>query len=105
MFLALAALLAVSTDLGPVDAFVRAEMEKQKVPGVAVAIARGGEVLKAQGYGVANVEHQVPVKPETIFQSGSVGKQFTSAPGSSTRASRRRSCGRSPTPSRRSPTA
>src|SRR4029079_7483166 len=29
------------------------------------------------GYGLANVEHQVPVKPETIFQSGSMGKQFT----------------------------
>jgi CubicO group peptidase (beta-lactamase class C family) len=32
--------------------------------------------VKAQGYGLANVEHQVPVKPETIFQSGSLGKQF-----------------------------
>jgi CubicO group peptidase (beta-lactamase class C family) len=31
----------------------------------------------ARGYGLANVEHQVPVKPETIFQSGSMGKQFT----------------------------
>jgi CubicO group peptidase (beta-lactamase class C family) len=79
MLLALAAALAVSADLGSVDAFVRAEMERQRVPGVAVAIVRDGVVLKAQGYGLANVEHQVPVKPETIFQSGSVGKQFTSA--------------------------
>ena len=78
MLLALVTALAVSADLGPVDAFVRAEMERQKVPGVAVAIVRGGEVVKAQGYGLANVEHQVAVKPETIFQSGSVGKQFTS---------------------------
>ena len=62
-----------------VDAFVRAEMERQKVPGVAVAIVRGGEVVKVQGYGLADVEHQVPVKAETIFQSGSVGKQFTAA--------------------------
>ena len=31
----------------------------------------------AKGFGLANVELQVPVKPETIFQSGSVGKQFT----------------------------
>ena len=78
MLLALVTVLAVSADLGPVDAFVRAEMERQKVPGVAVAIVRGGEVVEAQGYGLANVEHQVAVKPETIFQSGSVGKQFTS---------------------------
>ena len=78
MLLALVTVLAVSADLGPVDAFVRAERERQKVPGVAVAIVRGGEVVKAQGYGLANVEHQVPAKPGTVFQSGSVGKQFTS---------------------------
>lgn len=40
-------------------------------------VSRGGQVIRAQGYGLANVELQVPVKPETIFQSGSVGKQFT----------------------------
>jgi CubicO group peptidase (beta-lactamase class C family) len=79
MLLALATVLAVSSAPADVDAFVRAEMERQRVPGVAVAIVRGGEVVKAQGYGLANVEHQVPVKPETIFQSGSVGKQFTAA--------------------------
>ena len=38
-----------------------------------------GRILLAQGYGQANVELGVPVKPETIFQSGSVGKQFVSA--------------------------
>ena len=36
-----------------------------------------GEIVLARGYGLANVEHQAPVKPETIFQSGSMGKQFT----------------------------
>ncbi len=36
-----------------------------------------GKILKEQGYGFANLEHKVPVKPETVFQSGSVGKQFT----------------------------
>jgi CubicO group peptidase (beta-lactamase class C family) len=61
------------------DAAIRAEMERQHVPGVAVAIVRGGVVVKAQGYGLANVEHQVPVTPETIFQSGSLGKMFTAA--------------------------
>jgi CubicO group peptidase (beta-lactamase class C family) len=35
-------------------------------------------MVLVKGYGLANVEHQVPVKPETIFQSGSMGKQFTS---------------------------
>lgn len=63
----------------PIDDFVRAEMDRQQVPGVAVAIVRRGEVVRASGYGFANVEHRVPVGPATIFQSGSVGKQFTAA--------------------------
>ena len=61
-----------------VEAFVRAEMARQQIPGVAVAIVKGGAVLAAQGFGLANVEHQVPVTAETIFQSGSLGKMFTS---------------------------
>jgi CubicO group peptidase (beta-lactamase class C family) len=60
-----------------VDNFVQAEMAKQHIPGLALLVSRGGQVIRAQGYGLANVELQVPVKPETIFQSGSVGKQFT----------------------------
>jgi CubicO group peptidase (beta-lactamase class C family) len=62
----------------PIDDFIRAEMKKQLVPGVAVAVIKDGKVVKAEGYGLANIEHQVPVKRETVFQSGSVGKQFTS---------------------------
>lgn len=62
-----------------VDAYVRAEMARQKVPGVAVAIVRAGKPVVLEGYGFANVEHDVPVTPDTIFQSGSVGKQFTAA--------------------------
>jgi CubicO group peptidase (beta-lactamase class C family) len=62
-----------------VDEFVRAEMARQKVPGVAVAIVDHGKLVKAEGCGYANVEHQVPVRPETVFQSGSLGKQFTAA--------------------------
>ncbi len=65
--------------LARVDELVRAEMARQKVPGVAVAIVQRGTVVKAEGYGFANVEHRVPVTPETIFQSGSLGKQFTAA--------------------------
>ena len=62
-----------------IDAFVRSEMSRQRVPGVAVAIIKRGAVLKAQGYGFANLEHRVPVTAETIFESGSLGKQFTAA--------------------------
>ncbi len=71
--------LAQSESLTPLDSIVTQEMSRQRIPGVAVAIVRNGQVLLSKGYGHANVEHQIPVKPETIFQSGSVGKQFTAA--------------------------
>jgi CubicO group peptidase (beta-lactamase class C family) len=57
--------------------YVNAEMARQHIPGVALLVARNGEIDRAQGFGFANVELQVPVKPETLLQSGSVGKQFT----------------------------
>jgi CubicO group peptidase (beta-lactamase class C family) len=59
-----------------VDEYIRSEMAKQHIPGLALLVSRGGQPVREQGYGLANVELQVPVKPETIFQSGSVGKQF-----------------------------
>ena len=60
-----------------VDDYVKAEMQRQRIPGVSLAVIKDGQIILAKGYGLANVEHQVPVKPETIFQSGSMGKQFT----------------------------
>jgi CubicO group peptidase (beta-lactamase class C family) len=60
-----------------VDDYIRTEMEKQHIPGLSLLVSREGKPIRAQGYGLANVELQVPVKPETVFQSGSVGKQFT----------------------------
>jgi N-acyl-D-amino-acid deacylase len=60
-----------------IDTIVRTQMDAQRIPGMAVAVIRNGEIVKAQGYGLANVEHAVAVTDQTIFQSGSLGKQFT----------------------------
>jgi CubicO group peptidase (beta-lactamase class C family) len=54
-------------------------MARQKIPGLALLVARNGVPIRAEGFGLASVELHVPVKPETIFQSGSIGKQFTAA--------------------------
>lgn len=62
-----------------VDEFVNSELRAQHIPGVALAVVRGGKIIKTAGYGMANVELSVPAKPESIFQTGSVGKQFTAA--------------------------
>ena len=65
--------------LDSVDRYVRAELERQRIPGMSVAVLRGDSILLARGYGFANLEHRVPATDSTIYQSGSVGKQFTSA--------------------------
>jgi len=56
---------------------VRAEMEKQHIPGLALLVSRKGVPIREQGFGLASLELNVPVRPETVFQSGSIGKQFT----------------------------
>ncbi len=60
-----------------VDALVQAEMARQKIPGLSLAVMRGGTIIKAKGYGLSNVELDVQVVPESVFQFGSVRKQFT----------------------------
>ena len=60
-----------------IDDYVKSEMARQRIPGLALLVSSEGKILKAQGYGLANIELQVAVKPKTVFQSGSVGKQFT----------------------------
>jgi CubicO group peptidase (beta-lactamase class C family) len=60
-----------------VDSYIAAQRQEQHIPGVALAIIRDDRVVKSGGYGLANVELNVPVTPETVFQLGSIGKQFT----------------------------
>jgi len=52
---------------------------KTPTPGCAVGVEHQGQVLYARGYGLANLEYGVRIKPDTVFESGSVAKQFTSA--------------------------
>ena len=46
-------------------------------PGCALAVIRDGEIVYQQGYGLANLEHDVPIVPSTVFNIGSMAKQFT----------------------------
>lgn len=48
-------------------------------PGCGVGVARDGHTLYAQGYGSANLEYRVPNSDSTVFESGSVAKQFTAS--------------------------
>jgi D-alanyl-D-alanine carboxypeptidase len=62
-----------------VETAVRREMTRQRIPGLSLGVVRGGRLLRAEGYGLASVELDAPVTARTMFQSGSVGKQFTAA--------------------------
>ena len=62
-----------------IDRFVRAEMAREQIPGMSVAVLRGDSVLVERGYGYANLELGVPASDSTVYQSGSIGKQFTAA--------------------------
>ena len=79
LVLAAAPLAAQTNSSAKIDRYVQAEMRRQKIPGLSLAVVRNGRITILKSYGLANVEHRVPVKPETVFQSGSIGKQFTAA--------------------------
>ena len=70
---------SVTAPLDSVDRYVRSEVARQRIPGLSLAVLRGDSLLLARGWGEANVEHHVPAADSTVYQSGSVGKQFTSA--------------------------
>jgi CubicO group peptidase (beta-lactamase class C family) len=72
-----APLLAADQPADPVSAFVRGQMQHQHIPGLTLLVSKNGKPVRTEGYGFSNVELNVSAKPETIFQSGSVGKQFT----------------------------
>jgi CubicO group peptidase (beta-lactamase class C family) len=50
-----------------------------KSPGCALAITQRGTIIYERGYGMASLEQQVPITPRTVFDLGSVSKQFTAA--------------------------
>lgn len=58
---------------------VFADYTKPGSPGCAVAVYRNGRISYAKGYGLANIEEDVPITPESVFDIGSTSKQFTAA--------------------------
>ncbi len=52
---------------------------RSDTPGAAVGVAVNGKTILIRGYGMANLEYGLSIRPDTIFESGSVAKQFTAA--------------------------
>ena len=62
-----------------VDDYVRGELEQHRIAGLSLAIVRDGNVEKLSAYGTANLELNAPVTTNTVFEIGSLTKQFTAA--------------------------
>src|SRR5499433_3787748 len=52
-------------------------MKANALPGASLAIAKNGKLVFARGYGLADVEQNQPVQPESTFRFGSIGKTIT----------------------------
>jgi D-alanyl-D-alanine carboxypeptidase len=65
--------------LTELDRRVRAQLDDHNIPGGLVAVASRGRIIHLKAYGMANVEHSVPVAEHTVFEIGSISKQFAAA--------------------------
>ncbi len=65
--------------LAGIDALVERALAEQKIPGAAVAVVIGDEVVLLEGYGLRDVEKNLPMTPDTMMPIASVTKQFTVA--------------------------
>ena len=64
--------------LGTLDQFIPAQMQKWKVPGLAIAIVQHKQVIYSHGFGVRDVKRNLSVTTKTLFAIGSITKSFTS---------------------------
>lgn len=79
--LSAAAMPGLAADSHPgqkLDALV-ARLERKAAPGCSLGLIRDGNLIWAKGFGLANLEHGVPIATGTVFDIGSTSKQFTAA--------------------------
>lgn len=55
------------------------QWDKPNSPGCALAVIKDGRIVYKRGYGMANLDYDVPITPSTVFYVASMSKQFTAA--------------------------
>jgi len=73
----LASVVTVRAD--EIDDWVKSEMQVRHVPAISIAVVKNGVLVKAEAYGVSDLEHNIPAQPNTVFKIGSTSKQFLAA--------------------------
>src|SRR5687768_606689 len=64
------------THADPADDFVNAQLEEFELPGLSLAVVKDGAIVKAEGYGLADIDRKVAATSATVYKIGSISKQF-----------------------------
>jgi CubicO group peptidase (beta-lactamase class C family) len=70
---------AARPDFSELEALAQSELKRNNVPGCAIAVVLGEQIVFARGFGVANVDTGEPVQADMLFRIGSTTKMFTAA--------------------------
>ena len=62
-----------------IDRLVQEEMTTQKIPGLSLAVATENQLRLSKGYGVSDLENNVPARAETMYRLASISKPITAA--------------------------
>jgi CubicO group peptidase (beta-lactamase class C family) len=68
--------LVSTASADPVDDYVRSQLQSRRLPGVSLAVVKDGRIVKAAGYGLASLELDAPATEKTVYEIGSISKQF-----------------------------
>ena len=68
-----------ATIVSQIDSLATAALRNGPVAGLSIAVVKGRDTIVMKGYGLADVENDIPATPQTVYRIGSITKQFTSA--------------------------
>jgi len=60
-----------------IDSFIKKNLESLHIPGASLIVAKNGNIIKSGSYGLSNIELGVPASSKTVYEIGSMTKQFT----------------------------
>ena len=69
--------LAARARADDIDRYVAAQLKSLHIPGASLAVVRRGKIVKSKGYGLADLESRSAATPRTVYEIGSMTKQFT----------------------------